>query len=200
MFNASVVGESNSDRYGSSVALSDDGNFLAVGAPFNDSNGGASGEAYLYENTSGNTWSAVSGIFNNSNSAADLAGSSVSLSDNGAFFSIGAFNATNPINSNANAGIVKVFVDSSLLSLTDTNFNTTLVAYPNPVIDYLAISSTDNIRISSIKLYDITGRIVYEKTNSFTETKINFSTLQSGMYMLVLNSDKKTVTRKIMKQ
>jgi hypothetical protein len=199
-FNASLVGESNSDRYGTSVALSDDGNFLGVGAPFNDSNGNASGEAYLYENTSGNTWSAVSGIFNNSNAASDLAGISVSLSDNGAFFSIGAFNADNPINSNANAGIVKVFVDSSLLSVNDTAFNNTLVMYPNPVVDYLAISSTNNRNITSIKLSDMAGRIVYQKTASFTETTIDFSKLQTGMYVLALKGNKETIVRKIIKQ
>lgn len=200
VFNASVTGESNSDRFGTSVALSDDGKFLGIGAPFNDSSGTSSGKAYLYENTSGNTWSAVSGIFNNSNTTADLAGSSVSLSDNGALFSIGAFNAANPINSNSNTGIVRVFVDSSLLNVKDTEFDTTLVVYPNPVIDYLAISSTDNIRMTSIKLYDVTGRIVYQKTNSSTETRINLSNLKTGMYMLELNSDKKTVIRKIIKQ
>jgi hypothetical protein len=200
VFNASVVGESNSDRFGSSVALSDDGNFLAVGAPFNDSNGTSSGKAYLYENTSGNTWSAVSGIFNNSNAAADLAGVSVSLSDNGAFFSIGAFNATNPINSNTNAGIARVFVDSSLLSVKGIEFDNTLITYPNPVLDYLAISSTNNRSISSIKLSDMAGRMLYQKTASFTETSINFSNLQTGMYLLELKSDKETVVRKIIKQ
>lgn len=200
VFNASVAGESNSDRFGSSVALSDDGNFLAVGAPFNDSNGTSSGEAYLYENTSGNTWSAVSGIFNNSNVAADLAGSSVSLSENGAFFSIGAFNADNPINSNNNTGMARVFVDSSLLSTKDITLNNSIVVYPNPIIDYLAISSTNNRSITSIKLSDMAGRVMYQKTASFTETSINFSNLQTGMYLLELKSDKETIIRKILKQ
>ena len=200
VFNASVVGESNSDRFGSSVALSDDGNFLAVGAPFNDSNGTSSGEAYLYENTSGNTWSAVSGIFNNSNTTADLAGTSVSLSENGAFFSIGAFNANNPINSNTNTGIASVFVDSSLLSVKNTELNNTIVIYPNPIIDYLAISSTNNRNITSIKLSDMAGRVMYKKIASFTETSINFSNLQTGMYLLELKSDTETIVRKIIKQ
>ncbi|WP_430408979.1 T9SS type A sorting domain-containing protein [Kordia sp.] len=200
VFSASVVGESNSDRFGTSVALSDDGNFLAVGAPFNDSDGTSSGKAYLYENTSGNVWNAVSGIFNNSNVAGDLAGISVSLSDNGAYFGIGAFNATNPINSNPNAGIVSVFVDSSLLSVQGSEMNTTLVAYPNPVTDYLAISSTNNKHITSLKLYDVSGRMVYEKVASFTETTIDLSNFQNGMYMLALKSNKETVVRKIIKQ
>lgn len=200
VFIASVVGESNSDRFGTSVALSDDGNFLAVGAPFNDSSGTSSGKVYLYENTSGNTWSAVSGIFNNSNAAADLAGASVSLSENGAFFSFGSFNAGNPINSNTSTGIAKVFVDSSLLSVKGIEFDNTLVTYPNPVLDYLAISSTNNRNITSIKLSDMAGRVVYKKTASFTETSINFSNFQTGMYLLELKSDKETVVRKIIKQ
>lgn len=198
-FTASLVGESNQDRYGTSVALSDDANFLSVGAPFNDSNGNASGESYLYENVSGNTWSSVSGIFNNSNNAGDLAGASVSLSDNGAFFSIGAFNATNPINSNSNTGIVSVFVDSSLLSVKNTEFNNTLVAYPNPVTDYLSISSANN-RITSVKLYDVFGKLVYHKTASFTETTLDVSNLQTGMYVLELKSDNGIAIRKILKQ
>jgi len=200
VFTASVSGESNSDRFGNSVAVSDDGNFLAVGAPFNDSNGASSGEAYLYENTSGNTWTPVSGIFNNSNGASDFAGTSVGVSDNGAFFSIGSFNADNPINSNTNTGIAKVFVDSSLLSVKNTEFSNTFITYPNPVTDYLAISSTNNKTITSVKLMDVSGRIVYQKTTSFTEASIDVTKLQTGMYVLVLKSDMKTIIRKIIKR
>jgi len=199
-FTTDISGENNDDRFGTAVALSADGSFLGVGASSNDSNGTNSGKAYLFENTTGNTWNLVPGDYNNTSAANYFSGSSVSLSDNGVIFSVGTFNATNPINSTTFTGIVEVFGDSSILAVKDDLLNESLVIYPNPTTDKITISNTNNYNIDSITITDLSGRIVYANEASFVATTVNVSNLKSGMYMLTLQSDEAKMMRKIIKQ
>ena len=82
-------GEAASDGSGSSVSLSGDGNFLAIGAPSNDGNGSNSGHVRVYE-WDGTTWN-QRGSDLNGEAASDYSGYSVSLSDDGSIVAIGAY-------------------------------------------------------------------------------------------------------------
>jgi co-chaperonin GroES (HSP10) len=83
-----IDGEAADDRSGDSVSLSSDGSVVAIGAPYNDGNGGSSGHVRMY------TWESTSwvqmGADIDGEAAGDLSGGSVSLSSDGAVVAIGA--------------------------------------------------------------------------------------------------------------
>jgi len=80
----------DSDRFGSSVSLSDDGSVLAVGAYFWESTGTNRGGVYIYD-WSGGTWVQRGSVIEASDAAdSDYFGISVSLSDDGSVLAVGA--------------------------------------------------------------------------------------------------------------
>ncbi len=82
---ADIVGESNFDRSGSSVALNGDGSILAIGAPLNAS---AAGHVRVYK-WEGSAW-VQQGPDVNGEAASDYFGTAVSLSSDGMTLAIGA--------------------------------------------------------------------------------------------------------------
>ena len=101
---ADIDGEAADDESGYSVSLSSDGARLAVGAPYNDANGGASGHVRVYELQNG-SWGQVGADIDGEGSY-DYSGRSVSLSGNGTRLAVGA-----PKNNGngENSGHVKVY-------------------------------------------------------------------------------------------
>lgn len=68
--------------------------------------------------------------------------------------------------------------------------------YPNPVDDVLNIDLGDNILIKSVNIVDINGRAVLTSTGS----TINTSQLQSGFYIVRVDTEVGYVTRKFIKK
>ena len=86
---ADINGEAAEDHSGR-VALSSDGNRLAIGAPMNDGNGVDSGHVRVYQ-WSDSTWVQL-GVDIDGEAASDWSGVSVSLSSDGNRLAIGAHN------------------------------------------------------------------------------------------------------------
>ena len=84
----SITGESSGDQSGCSLALSENGETLAIGASGNDGNGGNSGHVRVYR-WNGSSWPLM-GAEIDGESAGDQSGRSVSLSSNGEVIAIGA--------------------------------------------------------------------------------------------------------------
>jgi hypothetical protein len=82
------------------------------------------------------------------------------------------------------------------LGLQENYFINDIVAYPNPVKDFLSFK-TEN-KIFKIEVYDIAGRIL--SSNSISENKINLSELKTGNYILKLYTEKGIMKTKIMKE
>ncbi|TNF70247.1 MAG: DUF4347 domain-containing protein [Gammaproteobacteria bacterium] len=99
-----IDGENPGDDSGYSISLSSDGTRLAIGAPLNDGNGGASGHTRVYELVAG-SWNQI-GQDIDGEFASDEAGTSVSISGDGQRLAIGA-----PDNSDvfSNGGHVRVY-------------------------------------------------------------------------------------------
>jgi hypothetical protein len=96
------------DEFGTSVALSGDGNTLAVGAPGEDGSASNSGAVYVFTR-SGGSWSQQgSPIKATSPAANDRFGSAVALSNDGNTLAVGAPGR------NADAGSAYVFVRSGI--------------------------------------------------------------------------------------
>ena len=99
-----INGQAPYDFFGSSIALSLNGNRLAIGAPGNDENGFDAGHVRVYE-WSGTHWSRLGGDINGE-AAYDFSGRSVSLSTDGNRLAVGApGNDANGLD----AGQVRVF-------------------------------------------------------------------------------------------
>jgi len=101
---SSIEGEAEFDQSGESISLSDDGNTIAIGAPYNLVNGDVAGHTRIYL-WNGSSWQ-QKGLDINAEGAQDRSGSSVSLSSDGNIVAIGA-----PYNDSteSDTGHVRVF-------------------------------------------------------------------------------------------
>jgi hypothetical protein len=102
-----IDGEAGSDESGFSVALSSDGNTLAIGAPQNDGNAANAGHVRVYTWDSGTSAWVQRGSDIDGEATNDASGFSVALSSDGNTLAIGA-----PWN-DVNAGHVRVYVWNS---------------------------------------------------------------------------------------
>jgi len=100
-----IDGEAASDRSGSSISLSTNGDILAIGAPSNDGNGFWAGHVRVYV-WNGTAW-VQRGTDIDGEAASDRSGSSISLSGNGDVLAIGALQNSG---NGTNAGHVRVYV------------------------------------------------------------------------------------------
>ena len=99
---STIDGETPSDQFGYSVSLSNDGNILAVGAPYNNAGGNLAGRVRIFAWT-GTDWNQRGGDLDGS-SAGDWFGDSVSLSSDGSILACGGDQTDN-----SGPGYVRVF-------------------------------------------------------------------------------------------
>lgn len=103
-----INGESAGDLFGYSVDMSSNGNIIAVGSPFKDSNGSNSGSVRIFEYINTN-WTQI-GQDIDGESISDKSGHSISLSSDGNIIAIGAYeNESTSTNNNAWFGHVRVY-------------------------------------------------------------------------------------------
>ena len=67
--------------------------------------------------------------------------------------------------------------------------------YPNPAANGVVYITTANNSNKEIMIYDVFGEIVL--TDRITSNTLNISKLVSGVYMLQVTEEKKTMTRKL---
>lgn len=70
--------------------------------------------------------------------------------------------------------------------------------YPNPASDVLHINTTKDQY--AVKIYNMVGQLVYSKTDHFRSADIDVSNLNSGAYIIELQSDDFTETHKFLKK
>ncbi|GEQ85525.1 hypothetical protein ULMS_10330 [Patiriisocius marinistellae] len=91
-----------------------------------------------------------------------------------------------------------VHFQQETLGLTNTNAEN-IKLYPNPTNGIITISSQNAI-INKIKIFDPRGReIVNIKKVSNNTYKINLATLDTAVYYAIIETDKGTITKKIIK-
>ena len=104
-----IIGEAYGDSFGYSIALSADGNILAVGAYANDGGGSESGHVRIYQNTN-NNWTQIGADINGPWTYI-YSGISVSLSSDGSIVAIGASNDSS--NGFLGGGKVRVYENNN---------------------------------------------------------------------------------------
>jgi len=97
---------------------------------------------------------------------------------------------------------VQVFgLSTSSLSVDEPNLQT-INAYPNPVKDILNLSLVKagfNLKSANISIYNLNGQKVINTKADMTETQLDLSQLKSGIYILMVEDEVKTLTKKIVK-
>jgi hypothetical protein len=98
-------------------------------------------------------------------------------------------------------GIEVVYSGNCDLLGTESFSTNSFSVYPNPAKDIISIEGFDISTIMSYNIADLNGRIVKSGENvNATSVQLNLSDLQSGVYLMTLNSDKGIVTKKIVKE
>jgi len=90
-------------------------------------------------------------------------------------------------------GILNFYKTYQTLGLKDIT-KTTIKVYPNPVKDFINITSDKSIK--SVEIYDALGRLIKKDTY----TKINVSQLSKGNYLLKIKTDSGDIVEKFIKE
>jgi hypothetical protein len=80
---------------------------------------------------------------------------------------------------------VDTFIDSSDFTI-----------YPNPTNDLININSTNNHSFTSVKVFDLSGKMLIESSDN----KISVSNLVSGLYLLKITTETGEITKKFIKE
>lgn len=100
-----------------------------------------------------------------------------------------------------NGDWIFLFDDLSIYQSTASlpNFDKNhLKVYPNPVKDNLSVSY--NKTITNYSIYDLTGRLIKNETNSSENLTINLEQLNQGTYLLKLNTSTENEVIKFIKE
>ncbi len=196
-----IVGEANFDRSGSSVALSSDGGTIAIGAILNDAVGGnGNGHVRVYdieeeiallevvEDIAGNT----NGINVTASQLNSITG--VSGAIDGVNYTTALDNGTFADEDNPTAIEIQAIIDqvNSTLSLDDVS-KIDFSLYPNPAKTSFIIELGSTNQLKSVTIYNKIGQLV--QTSRALE--VDTTKLQSGMYIVEIQTDKGKASKKL---
>lgn len=91
--------------------------------------------------------------------------------------------------------MVDDIVISFMVGTNDVPVVENLMVYPNPSNGILNVKADS--KINKVQLVNIAGQVVYESNVSANETMINTTSMNKGLYLLNITSDRGVVTRKI---
>ena len=74
---------------------------------------------------------------------------------------------------------------------------TSISIFPNPASNYLNISLSNSNLLKSVTIYDLYGKEVFKSNDSLE--KISIYNLSKGTYLLILETDKGSFSKKIIK-
>lgn len=90
------------------------------------------------------------------------------------------------------------------LSVKEQSSQVAFTAYPNPANDVLTLSASALADNARVRIFDMTGKLVYEAAlpalqtlNGAGTAQINVSGLSNGMYNVVLTSDESTMSQTV---
>jgi len=110
------------------------------------------------------------------------------------------FNAKNAINATGTHALIldNLFVDQ-VLAVKDVDASNFTV-YPNPANNILNVSNKVNDLINNIQIKDLTGKTVKE-SNFVAQSSIqmNIADIAAGVYMMTINTQQGSITKKIVK-
>lgn len=174
--------------------------------PGNFGSATGSGEMFIF-NSNGGTVS----ISSNNSCASTISGNTIISGVGGLppYFGSGAFKISAPNqyttltingpggNSGSSIGICS---SSIMLGVKDANAKEdTVDIYPNPAKNTMVISSKESMK--SYKIFDETGRLVISPSPlKGNKQEVNLSSIKTGNYVIFIETENKTVNKKLLKQ
>jgi subtilisin-like proprotein convertase family protein len=78
----------------------------------------------------------------------------------------------------------------------------TISLFPNPANQFVTLSNPRNVALTNVAIYDITGRLVISKNMNpdSQENSIDIAQLQSGNYILLIQSEFGQITKQLLKE
>jgi hypothetical protein len=175
---ADLDGEASGDQFGFSVSMNNNGNRIAVGAPFNGGNGFRSGHVRVYE-WNGTNWIQLDNNIDGEASG-DWSGYSICSNGSGNHAAIGAsLNDGNAID----AGHVRVFRNNLSTGIEDLESDRSFSIYPNPASQHLILESQNSFG-EIAQITSITGALLFEFKVTKAKEKIDMSGFRNGIYFL----------------
>lgn len=98
-------------------------------------------------------------------------------------------------------GLADTIYQTITISTLDVNHvaaKERFIIYPNPAKNVISIKSGNDVFITAVRIFDITGREVKAEKSNFKQ--IDISQLNAGVYWLEIRSTQGTVTEKIVVQ
>jgi len=75
-----------------------------------------------------------------------------------------------------------------------------LDVYPNPVVEKLTVTVSDNLAESTLKIFTANGTMVYEKNITDVKTTVDFSKLNAGVYLVKVEGKNGSAVKQVVKQ
>ena len=91
-----------------------------------------------------------------------------------------------------------VTIGTGTLNSEEDTLNSNLVMYPNPARDTLFFSA-NNILLSSVDIYDLSGRKIISKAFTNTDYQLDISSLSAANYFVFIYSDTGEVVKRLIK-
>jgi len=94
-----------------------------------------------------------------------------------------------------NPNYTDCYVYTNVPAITKSNEHINL--FPNPASTKLTFTIPKNSNSATYTLYNLQGVVQLAGNNNKTETELNVSSLQRGLYFLKISTNKKTITKKV---
>lgn len=85
-----------------------------------------------------------------------------------------------------------------LLSTTEYEIDQNVTIYPNPVKNWVTISSKENIK--SVSVFDVQGRVLQTQIGNSKEIKLDLANRNNGVYFIKIQTEKGINVEKVIKQ
>jgi len=90
-----------------------------------------------------------------------------------------------------------VGADCVTLSVNTVDFSSNIKLYPNPATGTVSVSNNTSQELS-IDIFNVLGERVFTSASElFTQRDINLSSFDSGIYLVNVSNDKKSITKKL---
>jgi hypothetical protein len=92
-------------------------------------------------------------------------------------------------------------IDNSILGLADLSLENGISLYPNPAQNLVTIKNSNSVQLDQLAIYDVYGRLIntIDLRDMQQEKIINVSDLTSGIYMLQLQRNGASITKRLIK-
>lgn len=189
-----LYGENIFDLFGDSIALSENGTTLTVGASYSPGGGYRRGQVLVYK-LNGNTWEQVEQPINGLIDS-EFIGSSLAISGSGEVVAAASFQSNFH---GANAGVVRVY-ESGVLKTEEFSTLNNVTLYPVPAKERITIDLGVAYSEISMVQFDVLGKEI-NRSNFYNEAKIDFPLKgNAGVYFIKISTESSSKSVKVLKE